>query len=79
MNLEDQAIWDQDSAEAVDVGAEIMQASTDDIVSRTRMLENEIKIMKSDLARVVHEHKSSKEQTKDNVDKIKLNKQLPYP
>ena len=51
---------------------------TDDIVSRTRLLENEIKILKSEIMRISHEHQSQKEKIKENKEKIKLNKTLPY-
>ena len=60
------------------VGAEIMKSSTDDIVNRTRLLENEIKLFKSELARLKHEETVMLERIKDNKEKIKNNKQLPY-
>ena len=34
--------------------------------------------MKSELQRIKHESESQRERTKENKDKIKLNKQLPY-
>jgi 26S proteasome regulatory subunit T5 len=34
--------------------------------------------MKSEQMRLTHEHAAAKEKIKDNKDKIKLNKQLPY-
>jgi 26S proteasome regulatory subunit T5 len=51
---------------------------TEDIVSRTRLLENEIKILKSEIMRISHEHQSQREKIKENKEKIKLNKTLPY-
>ena len=55
-----------------------MKLQTDDIVSRTRLLENEIKIIRSEIMRISHEHQSQKEKIKENKEKIKLNKTLPY-
>ena len=47
-------------------------------MSRTRLLENEVKILKSEIMRISHEHQSQKEKIKENKEKIKLNKTLPY-
>ncbi|KAJ3215724.1 26S proteasome regulatory subunit 6A [Clydaea vesicula] len=64
--------------EEEDLGAEILRASTDEISNRTKLLENDIKVMKSESLRIQHEHSTAKEKIKDNLEKIKLNKQLPY-
>lgn len=55
-----------------------MKLQTEDIVSRSRLLENETKILKSEIMRISHEHQSQKEKIKENKEKIKLNKTLPY-
>lgn len=52
--------------------------SRDEITSRARLLDNEIKIMKSDLMTINHELSSQKEKIKENAEKIKVNKTLPY-
>src|SRR5688572_30273399 len=52
--------------------------STDEIVGLTRLLENEIKIMRSEVMRINHEHSAQKEKIKENTEKIKVNKTLPY-
>jgi 26S proteasome regulatory subunit T5 len=52
--------------------------NTDEIVGLTRLLENEIKIMRSEVMRITHEHSSQKEKIKENSEKIKVNKTLPY-
>ncbi|KAI9189749.1 26S proteasome regulatory subunit 6A [Blastocladiella emersonii ATCC 22665] len=75
--LEDKTIW-TDEEIADDLGQDILRSTTDDIVSRTRMLENEVKVMQSELKRLQHEQTHMREQIKDNKEKIKLNKQLPY-
>ncbi|KAI9102401.1 P-loop containing nucleoside triphosphate hydrolase protein [Phlyctochytrium arcticum] len=77
--LEDKEIWEkveQDDME--DLGQEILRASTDEIANRTRLLENDIKVMKSEQMRLSHEQNNMNERIRDNKEKIKLNKQLPY-
>lgn len=51
---------------------------TDEIVGRARLLDNEIKIMKSEIMRINHEQQAMKEKIKENSEKIKVNKTLPY-
>lgn len=41
--LEDKAIWEKAEEEEEDLGADIIKSSTDDIINRTRLLENDIK------------------------------------
>jgi hypothetical protein len=42
--LEDKVIWEKAEEEEEDLGADIMKSSTDDIINRTRLLENDIKV-----------------------------------
>ncbi|XP_014665246.1 PREDICTED: 26S protease regulatory subunit 6A-B [Priapulus caudatus] len=73
--LEDNSIWENDEDA---LGEEILRMSSDEIVSRTRLLDNEIKIMKSEVMRISHELQAQKEKIKENAEKIKVNKTLPY-
>lgn len=73
---EEKPIWDEEMEQAL--GDEIMRMSTDEIVSRIRLLDNEIKIMKSEVMRVNHELQAQTEKIKENTEKIKVNKTLPY-
>jgi len=59
-------------------GEDVLKMSNDEIVSRTRLLENEIKIRRSEFLRLNHELGNQKEKTKENTEKIKVNKTLPY-
>merc|ERR1719450_1159144 len=43
-----------------------------------RLLDNEIRIMKSEILRVTHEQQAMKDKIKENTEKIKVNKTLPY-
>uniref|UniRef100_A0A0V0G6G3 Putative atp-dependent 26s proteasome regulatory subunit posttranslational modification n=3 Tax=Triatominae TaxID=70999 RepID=A0A0V0G6G3_TRIDM len=67
--------WDEKDDVITD---EIRRMSTEEIVSRTRLLDNEIKIMKSELMRVSHELQAQNEKIRENTEKIKVNKTLPY-
>jgi len=73
--LESKEIWGDEADELDD---EIMKMSTDEIRQRARMIDNDIRIMKSEMQRIRHESESQREKIKENHDKIKLNKQLPY-
>ncbi|KAF3832483.1 hypothetical protein F7725_026148, partial [Dissostichus mawsoni] len=74
-SLSDKSVWD----EVEDgIGEEVLKMSTDEIVQRTRLLDSEIKIMKSEVLRVTHELQAMKDKIKENTEKIKVNKTLPY-
>lgn len=73
--LEDNSIW-EDVAETL--SEEVLRMPTDEIVSRTRLMDNEIKIMNSEVMRIGHELTTQNEKIKDNTEKIKVNKTLPY-
>lgn len=73
--LEDKEIWKD--AES-DVPEDILRSAPDDILRRARLIENEIKVLKNESVRLSHEQAALKERIKENNDKIKLNKQLPY-
>eukprot|EP00005_Dracoamoeba_jomungandri_P004005 CAMPEP_0174250458 /NCGR_PEP_ID=MMETSP0439-20130205/621_1 /TAXON_ID=0 /ORGANISM="Stereomyxa ramosa, Strain Chinc5" /LENGTH=428 /DNA_ID=CAMNT_0015330531 /DNA_START=57 /DNA_END=1343 /DNA_ORIENTATION=+ len=57
---------------------EILNSTAEEIRSRVYFLDREIQIIKSDCNRLQHEQTTLKEKTKENLEKIKLNKQLPY-
>lgn len=61
-----------------DMDQEILSLSTYDINNRTRLLDNDIKVMKSESQRLTHEKTVMLERIKDNQEKINNNKQLPY-
>ncbi|MGH0180934.1 UNVERIFIED_CONTAM: hypothetical protein FKN15_005593 [Acipenser sinensis] len=60
------------------IGEEVLKMSTEEIIQRTRLLDSEIKIMKSEVLRVTHELQAMKDKIKENMEKIKVNKTLPY-
>nr|CAF06032.1 probable 26S proteasome regulatory particle chain RPT5 [Neurospora crassa] len=57
---------------------EILSLSTEDILMRKRLLENDARIMKSEYQRLSHERATMKDKIKENQEKIANNRQLPY-
>ena len=57
---------------------EISNLTPEEIMDRTRLIENEIKVLKSEFQRLQHEQSQNTAQVKDNSEKIARNKQLPY-
>ncbi|XP_062228211.1 26S proteasome regulatory subunit 6A homolog [Phragmites australis] len=57
---------------------QLASMSTEDIVRASRLLDNEIRVLKDELQRTNLDLESLKEKIKENQEKIKLNKQLPY-
>jgi len=72
--LESADIWGEDDI----VTADLKRSSVDEINQRIRLLDNDIRVMKSEQQRLTHEIKTIEEKTKDNKEKIKLNRQLPH-
>jgi 26S proteasome regulatory subunit T5 len=72
--LEDPSVWEDGDR----VEDEILLMSNEEITSRTRLLDNDIKVMKSDVMRISHELQSQADKIKENTEKIKVNKTLPY-
>ncbi|KAM0852854.1 hypothetical protein ACQ4PT_051481 [Festuca glaucescens] len=68
------------AAMAVDDAEDDQLASmaTDDIVRASRLLDNEVRVLKDELQRNNLELENFKDKIKENQEKIKLNKQLPY-
>eukprot|EP01067_Filipodium_phascolosomae_P005762 Filipodium_phascolosomae@DN3863_c0_g1_i1.p1 len=60
------------------VTPQVMACSVDELQQRVRLLDNDIKVMRSDASRLTHEINNAREKSKDNLEKIKLNRQLPY-
>ncbi|KAI9751203.1 MAG: 26S proteasome regulatory subunit 6A [Lichina confinis] len=60
------------------IDEEILHSSAQDISMRRRLLENDLRIMKSEHQRLTHEKAAMNEKIKDNLEKIENNRQLPY-
>lgn len=57
---------------------ETRSMSISELRQRIHLLDNDIRIMRSDVQRIAHESRGQKERIRENVEKVKLNKQLPY-
>lgn len=73
--LESNEIWGN-AEEGLD--PEILLMSNDELRQRIRLLDNDIRIMRSDIQRINHESNTQRERIKENNEKVKMNKQLPY-
>lgn len=60
------------------IDEEIYSLSTQDILTRKRLLENDARIMKSEFQRLSHEKATMGEKIKDNLDKIENNRSVLY-
>ena len=56
------------------IDSDILRSSTRDIQMRRRLLENDMRINKSEYNRLDHEQAAMKEKIKDNLDKIENNR-----
>lgn len=57
---------------------ETQHMSTAELRQRIHLLDNDIRIMRSDVQRIAHESRGQNERIRENMEKVKLNKQLPY-
>ncbi|KAJ1258240.1 hypothetical protein BS78_10G059700 [Paspalum vaginatum] len=57
---------------------QLLSMSTEDIIRASRLIDNEIRVLKDELQRTNLDLESFKDKIKENQEKIKLNKQLPY-
>ena len=69
------AVWGETADPFLD---EVNLLSNDELRLRVRALDNEIRIMKSNISKIKHEATQQQAHIKDNREKIKLNKVLPY-
>lgn len=56
------------------IDTEILHSSTREIIMRKRLLDNDMRIMKSEYQRLTHEQGAMKEKIKDNLEKIENNR-----
>lgn len=56
------------------IDTEVLHSSVRDINMRRRLLENDMRIMRSEFQRLTHEQAAMKEKIKDNLDKIENNR-----
>lgn len=69
---------EQQEEEEQEEDEETRHFSIGEIRQRIHLLNNEIRIMKSDVQRITHESRAQRDRIRENQEKVKLNKQLPY-
>ena len=57
---------------------ETRNMSNGELRQRIHLLSNDIRVMKSDVQRITHESRGQRDRIRENQEKVKLNKQLPY-
>lgn len=77
MSVEDEKKMEVDNEEEEDEEeddalTDVLKMPTDEIVARTRLLDNEIRIMKAEIMRIQHEAQGQKDRIKENTEKIKV-------
>ena len=61
-----------------DVAEELAGKTNDEVRQVLRAVDNEMRIMRSNIEQINYESREQKAQIKDNKEKVKLNKQLPF-
>ena len=75
--LKESDLWGDDE-ESQRIERQLAEWSVDRINQQTRMLDENIRIMKLETSRMEHEQKALEAKIKDTNEKVKMNKQLPY-
>lgn len=57
---------------------ETQHMTVSELRQRIHLLNNDIRVMNSDVQRITHESRGQRERISENQEKVKLNKQLPY-
>ena len=57
---------------------ETRHMSISELKQRIHLINNDIRVMRSDVQRITHESHGQRERIKENQEKVKVNKQLPY-
>eukprot|EP00659_Diplonema_papillatum_P012481 gene12481-19315_t len=69
---------DSTAEEDAALDAELATMSVEDIQIRTRMLDNELRVLASERTKASNDTKKMQDKIKDNTERIKLNSQLPH-
>jgi 26S proteasome regulatory subunit T5 len=72
------SIWGDDDQQASEIDQQLSEWDEQQIQTRVRMMENNIRVLKSEYNRLGHEKTSREAAVKEGLEKVKMNKQLPY-
>jgi 26S proteasome regulatory subunit T5 len=61
-----------------DIPEDVFISPVEDILTRVRLIENDIKVMRSETLRLQHEQSTMREKIRETAEKVKQNKVLPY-
>lgn len=56
----------------------VASLSNEDLKQHIRAIDNEVRIMKSEINKIKHETSTHSQHIRENKEKVKVNKQLPY-
>ena len=74
----DQGTSTEQQPEASAEDDETRHMTVGELRQRIHLINNDIRVMKSDVQRINHESRGQRDRIRDNQEKVKLNKQLPY-
>lgn len=79
-DLEGADIWgNEDNNNATDdLDDETRSMTLSELRQRIHLLDNDIRVMRSDIQRITHESHAQRDRIRENMEKVKVNKQLPY-
>jgi 26S proteasome regulatory subunit T5 len=78
-DLEGDDIWGDESKQADELeDEETRHMTVGELRQRIHLLNNDIRVMKSDVQRITHDSRGQRDRIRENQEKVKLNKQLPY-
>eukprot|EP00339_Tiarina_fusa_P009886 CAMPEP_0117015688 /NCGR_PEP_ID=MMETSP0472-20121206/12484_1 /TAXON_ID=693140 ORGANISM="Tiarina fusus, Strain LIS" /NCGR_SAMPLE_ID=MMETSP0472 /ASSEMBLY_ACC=CAM_ASM_000603 /LENGTH=444 /DNA_ID=CAMNT_0004719539 /DNA_START=107 /DNA_END=1441 /DNA_ORIENTATION=- len=78
-DLEGDDIWGDESKQADELeDDETRHMTAGELRQRIHLLNNDIRVMKSDVQRITHDSRGQRDRIRENQEKVKLNKQLPY-
>ena len=79
-DLEGDDIWGDESKQADNEleDDETRHMTVGELRQRIHLLNNDIRVMKSDVQRITHDSRGQRDRIRENQEKVKLNKQLPY-
>lgn len=69
---------DESNMEEEEEDEETRHMTVSELRQRIHLLSNDIRVMKSDVQRITHESRAQRDRIRENQEKVKLNKQLPY-
>jgi 26S proteasome regulatory subunit T5 len=65
---------DEEKPDEDAIDPDILNAATQDIINRRRLLDNDLRIMRQEYQRLTHEKSNMKDKIKDNLEKIENNR-----